>query len=109
MLLAWLWSALAFLLAALVVPGFRVDGFWHALLAALVLGFCNALVRPVIILLTWPLTVLTLGLFLLVVNGLVMTLVVWLVPGVAVANFGVAIVVAIIIALVNAIAGRLLG
>lgn len=109
MIVSWLISAAAFMLAAYLIPGFQVDSVWSALIAAAVLGVANALIRPFIILFTLPVTVLTLGLFLLVVNGLVLALAVWLVPGVAIANFGVAILAAIVIAIVNAVLGSLLG
>ena len=109
MLFSWLVSAIAFLIASYMVPGFVVENFWAALIGAAALGVCNALIRPFIILFTLPVTVLTLGLFLLVVNGLVLALAVWLVPGIAVANLGWAILAAIVIAIVNAALGSLLG
>ncbi|HEY9721770.1 MAG TPA: phage holin family protein [Oscillatoriaceae cyanobacterium] len=109
MLSSWLISAVGFMLAAYLLPGFHVANFWAALGAAAVLGVCNAIIRPIVILFTLPLTLLTLGLFLLVINGLVLALAVWLVPGVAVANLGVAIVAAIVIAIVNAVLGAVLG
>lgn len=70
LLLIWLCNALALLTVAYLLPGVRVDGYESALIAALVLGLINTLVRPLLILLTLPVTVLTLGLFLLVINGL---------------------------------------
>lgn len=109
MLYSWLVSAVAFLLAAYILPGFQVEGLVPALIAAAVLGVFNAIVRPLVILFTLPLTVLTLGLFLLVVNGIVLGLAVWLVPGVAVANLGWAILAAIVISVVNAVLGSILG
>ena len=59
----------------------RVEGFWAALVAAFVLGIINAILRPVLVFLTLPVTILTLGLFLLVINGLLLLLVAALVPG----------------------------
>src|SRR5690242_10398175 len=109
MLFSWLVSAVAFMVAFYLLPGFHVPSLWPALIAAAVLGVCNALIRPLVILFTLPLTLLTLGLFLLVVNGLVLALAVWVVPGVAVANLGWAILAAIVIAVVNAVLGSLLG
>lgn len=109
MLTSWLISAVGFMLASYLLPGFHVASFWSALIAAAVLGVCNALIRPIVILFTLPLTLLTLGLFLLVINGLILALAVWLVPGVTVVNLGVAIIAAIVIAIVNAVLGAVLG
>ncbi len=109
MLASWFLSAAAFMVASYLLPGFTVDGPMAALIAAAALGACNALVRPFIILFTLPVTVLTLGLFLLVVNGAVLALAIWFVPGVHVANIGWAIAAALIISAINAVLGSLLG
>ncbi|MRR52055.1 MAG: phage holin family protein [Rhodocyclaceae bacterium] len=69
-LLGWLLNAVALLAVAYLLPSVHVDSFGAALVAALVLGLFNALVRPLLVLLTLPITLLTLGLFLLVINGL---------------------------------------
>jgi putative membrane protein len=83
------------------VPGIRVDGAASALLAGVVLGLINALVRPVLVILTFPLTLLTLGLFLLVLNGICLALTAYLVSGLHVAGFGAAIVGALVISIVS--------
>ena len=83
-------NALALLVIAHVVPGIHV-GLIAALVAALVLGAVNAVVRPVLILLTLPVTIVTLGLFLLVINAAMFGLVAWLVPGFVVHGFGAAL------------------
>ena len=70
-LLIWILNAVALLIVAYILPGITVASFWSALIAALVLGLLNTLVKPVLILLTLPVTVVTLGLFLLVINALV--------------------------------------
>ncbi len=70
LVLIWCCNALALLGVAYLLPGVRVDGFGYALIAALLLGLINTLVRPVLILLTLPVTLLSLGLFILVINGL---------------------------------------
>lgn len=70
LLLIWFLNALALLTVAYVLPGIHVDGFTAALVAALILGLINTLLRPLLILLTLPVTVVTLGLFVLVINGL---------------------------------------
>ena len=69
-ILIWCCNALALIAVAYLLPGVRVEGFGSALLAALVLGLINTLVRPLLILLTLPVTLLSLGLFILVINGL---------------------------------------
>ena len=70
LLLVWLLNALALLAVAYLVPDIHVAGFASALVAALVIGLVNMLIRPILVLLTLPITVLTLGLFILVINGL---------------------------------------
>jgi len=69
-LLLWLINALSLLAVAYLMPSIVVSSFWAALGAALLLGLVNAVIRPVLILLTLPVTLLTLGLFIFVINGL---------------------------------------
>ena len=88
-------------LAAAVVPGIRLEGVWPALLAGLVLGVVNALVRPVLVVLTLPLTVVTLGLFLLVLNGICLALTAWLVPGFGLDGLLPAVLGALVISVVS--------
>jgi len=71
LLLIWILNAVALLIVAYILPGITVGSFWTALVAALVLGLLNTLVKPVLVLLTLPITIVTLGLFLLVINALV--------------------------------------
>lgn len=70
LLLIWILNALALIAVANFVPGIRVDGFTDALIAAFFLGLVNTLIRPLLILLTLPATLITLGLFIFVINGL---------------------------------------
>jgi putative membrane protein len=70
LLLVWLVNAIALIAVAYLMPGISVSSFGAALVAALVLGLVNAVVRPVLVLLTLPVTILTLGLFIFVLNGL---------------------------------------
>ncbi|MPS48257.1 phage holin family protein [Methylobacillus sp.] len=70
LLIVWLLNALALLAVAYLVPSIHVAGLGSALIAAVVIGLVNMLIRPVLVILTLPVTVLTLGLFLLVINGL---------------------------------------
>ncbi|HLV27792.1 MAG TPA: phage holin family protein, partial [Burkholderiaceae bacterium] len=71
LLLVWILNAIALLIVAYVLPGVTVSSFGSALIAALVLGLLNTLVKPLLVLLTLPVTIVTLGLFLLVLNALV--------------------------------------
>lgn len=80
-LLTWLVTAVSLLITAYVVPGFIVKSFVAAAVAAVILGLVNAIVRPILVLLTLPLTIVTLGLFLFVINALVLLLVSRLTPG----------------------------
>ncbi len=86
-------------LVAKIVPGIEIDGCGYALLAGLVLGIVNALVRPLLVLLTLPITVLTLGLFLLVINALMLMLAAALAPGFRVRGFGAALLGAILLSI----------
>ncbi len=74
-LTVWLINAVALLAVAYVMPSIHVDGFGTALVAAVVLGLVNAVIRPILILLTLPATILSLGLFIFVINGLLFWLV----------------------------------
>ncbi len=94
-------SALGLWLAAALVPGITVEGGWTLLGAALLLGIVNAVVRPLLIVFTLPITVVTLGFFLLVINAAMLGLVAWLLAGFAIAGFGSALLGAIVVGLVG--------
>jgi len=83
----WLLTGLALWVAAWILPGVTIRSVGALAVAAIVLGFVNAVIRPVLLLLTLPITVLTLGLFYLVVNGAAFALAAWIVPGFEVASF----------------------
>lgn len=102
-------TAALLLVVANLVRGVRVAGWGAALLGALVLGLVNAFVRPVMVALTLPLTALTFGLFLLVVNALVLWLVAALVPGIRVRGFGPAFVGSLLLTLLNLAVAVLVG
>lgn len=95
-LLVWLLNALALLAVAYLLPAIQVASFGWALAAALVLGLINTLVRPVLAILTLPISLLTLGVFYFVLNGLLFWLAGNLLPGFQVTNFGAAFVGAIL-------------
>ena len=98
--LHWLISTLAILVAAYVVPGATVT-LVGAIILAVVLGILNLLVKPILFILTLPINILTLGLFSLVINALLVMLAALIVPGFAVAGFWSALLFAIVLMLIN--------
>jgi putative membrane protein len=103
LLVNWFVSALSLILVAHIISGFRVQSFGAALLAALVIGLINATLGLLLKILTLPLTIITFGLFLLVINALMLRLASSVVPGFEVAGFGPALLAAIILALINTV------
>ncbi|MDP2655641.1 MAG: phage holin family protein [bacterium] len=98
--LHWLISAAAIGIAAYIVPGVTIDPI-SALIAAVVLGALNLFIRPIIVVLTLPINVVTLGLFSLVINASLVLLATYLVPGFTVASFWTAVLFAIVLSVVN--------
>ncbi len=86
-------NAAAMLLVAYLVPGFAVDGFYAALIAALILGIVNAILKPILVILTLPINIMTLGLFTLVINAGLLWFVSTIVKGFTIENFWPAAVV----------------
>jgi putative membrane protein len=109
MLINWLLSAAAVWIVSRVVPGITVDSIAAALIAALVIGLVNSTVGLVLKVLTFPLTLLTLGLFWLVVNALMLELAAALVPGFHVNGFLAAFIGAILLSVVNAMLRAVFG
>jgi putative membrane protein len=109
LLVHWVIYALAILISAHLLPGIVLNGFGASLVAALVLGLLNAVVRPLLLLATLPLTILTLGLFIFVINTLLIMLTSALVPGFEVRSFGSALLFGIILAVINFILNRIVG
>jgi putative membrane protein len=103
-----LFNGLALLVAAYFVQGLRLAGPGAALIAGAALGLVNAIVRPVLLLLTLPLTLLTLGLFIFIVNAICLALAAWLVPGFSIDGFVSALVGALIVSVVSWILNGLL-
>ncbi len=99
----WLITTVAILIVPQIVSGVQVSGFGTALAAAIILGVLNAVVRPVLIILTLPLTVVTLGFFILVINALLFQLAGWLLPGLKIASFWSAFAGALIVSIVSMI------
>ena len=100
-LLRWLIHALAILAIAYFLPGIAVSGVYAALIAALILGIINALLRPLLIVLTLPVNILTLGLFTLIINALLFWFASTIVKGFDVADFKAAFFGALIMWLVS--------
>ena len=95
--------------AETIVPGIRIDGWGNLVVAALLLGIVNAVIRPIILILTLPLTILTLGLFILVVNGISLALVAWLMPSFSLSGLGAAILGSIVVGLTSWLASAFVG
>jgi putative membrane protein len=102
-------TALGLWAATKIVPGVQINGWGNLLVAALLLGIVNAVIRPVILILTLPLTVLTLGLFILVVNGISLWVVAWLMPGFTLSGLGSAILGSVIVGLTSWFASTFVG
>jgi putative membrane protein len=96
-------AALGLWIATLLVGGLSILDPVTLVLAAVLLGLCNAVVKPILIILTLPATILTLGLFLLVINGVVLSLVAWMLPGFSIAGFGSAVLGAMIVSVTGMI------
>lgn len=109
LLLRALVVALGLWAAAALVPGIEIHGGWTLLGAAIVLGIVNAIVRPILIVLTLPITLLTLGLFLLVINAATLGLVAWLFDGVTIAGFWSALFGALVVSITGWIASYFIG
>ncbi|MGB3619403.1 MAG: phage holin family protein [Catalinimonas sp.] len=96
-------SAAGVFLTAAVLPGVQVKNFGTAVLAALLLSVANAVVKPILVILTIPITILTLGLFLLVINALIVMAVDRLLAGMKVRNFGWALLFSVILSVATAV------
>ncbi len=105
LLIRWVLNALALLAVAYLYPGVRVEGFFAAAVAALALGLANALIRPILVLLTLPVTIVTLGLFLFVINAALFWLVAQIVKGFAVQGFLAALLGSILYSLITLVVG----
>ena len=99
-LISWIVTTLAILVVTYLIPGVRVSSLGTAIVAAAILGILNALVRPILVVLTLPLTILTLGLFLFVINALMFQLAGALVPGFHVDSFWSALLGSLIVSIV---------
>ena len=99
--IGWLLSALALLAVAYLVPGIHVSSFMSALIAAAVIGLANILIKPILLILTLPVTIITLGLFIFVINGLLFWLAGYLLQGFDVKTFTAGIIGAIVYSIIS--------
>ena len=104
----WAVTAVSLWLASLLFKGVRFEGAGSLILSALLLGFVNAVLRPILIVLTLPLTLLSFGLFLLVINALLLMLVARLIKGFSLSGFWTALFASLFITLLGLVAGVLL-
>lgn len=101
LLLVWLINAFAVYVTASLLGGIYIKNFWAAIIVALVLGLINAIVKPILVFFSFPFIIVTLGLFLLIINALMLLLAATLVDGFTVSNFGWAVLGSLVISLVS--------
>lgn len=100
-LINWLVVTIAIIVAAHVIPGIKVAGFGSALIGAAILGILNAIIKPILVILTLPITILTLGLFLFVINALVFMFAGSITGGFQVQSFWPALLGSLVVSLVS--------
>jgi len=101
LIMRWVVSALALYIVSKILPGIRLADFWSALVAVLVIGLINALIKPILFLLTLPVTILSLGLFTFVLNALMLVLASRLTPGFQIDGFGTAILGSVLFSVIS--------
>ena len=106
-LINWLITTAAILISAYLLPGVSVRSLGAAFVTALVLGLINAIIRPILLILTFPLTILTLGLFIFVLNALLVLLTSAIVPGFHVQSFGWALIFSLVFSVVSFVLHRI--
>ncbi|MDA3802871.1 MAG: phage holin family protein [Patescibacteria group bacterium] len=99
--LRWLISAASILIAAYLIPNVSVSGIWTALILALALGFLNITIKPLLVLLTLPINILSLGLFTFVINTLIIMLASTMVKGFEIGGFGYALIFSIVLVILQ--------
>jgi putative membrane protein len=106
-LLTWILTAVALLLTGYIVPGISIASFSVAIIAAVVLGLINAIVKPLLIFFTLPLTILTLGLFIFVINAIAFSLVAYFTPGFQINGFFPALFGSILLSIISGVLNSL--
>lgn len=108
LIVRWLANALAlFIVVTILAPHFHYRSVVTLLAAALVLGLLNTLIRPIFVFLTFPITILTLGLFLIVINAIMLELTAFFVPGFRIESFWWAIIGAVLLSIVSLVTNRI--
>jgi putative membrane protein len=105
-IIRWLVITVAILISSMIIPGIKVDSLSTAIIAAGLLGIINTFIRPILIILTLPLNILTLGLFSFFINAFLLKLVAYFIEGFAVDGFGSAFLGALVISIVNWLANQ---
>ncbi|MBX2861342.1 MAG: phage holin family protein [Vampirovibrio sp.] len=106
LLISWVLTAVTLLLISQFLPGVQIDGFFTALIATLVIGLVNSIIKPIVAFFTLPVTFLTLGLFAFIVNAMMFSLAAWFVPGFEVTGFWSALFGSLILAFFTSLIGR---
>lgn len=101
-------TTLALLLVAEFLPGFEVEGVYTAIIAAISIGILNVLVRPILVILTLPITIVTLGLFIFAINAFLFLFVASLIDGFTISSFWVALLSSLLVSIVSSIGNKLL-
>jgi len=107
LIVRWIINTLALFVVVTIVPGFHYHSIVSLAIAAAVLGLLNAIVRPILFVLTLPLTIVTLGLFLVVLNAIMLEMTSWVVPGFRISGFGWAIVGAVVLGIISLVTSRI--
>ena len=108
-IIGWIVFSIAIYITAYLLPGIQIDSFTTALIASVGLGLVNIVLKPILLLFTLPLNLLTLGLFTFVINALLVMLAGELVPGFFVNNFWWALLFSLVVSVINGMLGSLLG
>lgn len=109
LLAEWIFRAFVLLVTTVLVPGFHIDSLITALAVAAILGILNLLLKPILIVLTLPVTILTLGLFMFVINAILLALTASVIRGFQIDSFFTAIIASIVIAIISSILNFSLG
>jgi putative membrane protein len=107
LIVRWIVNTLALFIVVSVVPGFHYGSIVNLAIAAAVLGLLNAIIRPILFVLTLPLTIVTLGLFLVILNAIMLEMTAWVVPGFRIDSFGWAVIGAVVLGLISLVTSRI--
>jgi len=108
MIIKLLINAIAFYITAFIVPGFKIDGWQALLVISVVWGILTLFIKPILLILTLPINILTLGLFTFVINAILLMLMSSIVPGYSVSGFSTALLAAVVLSIVNTFLSKLI-